>query len=723
MKLRLLSSLAASLLLASCGGGGQVTDGSKTSALSVCNPPSGPSGTKVTCAAKGIEKDSTLFFGKGNPVEYTLNAEEESVAFTAAGLAGKRLVFWQSESGVRPIGEFELTAAPTGGGDEVPAEPTVPAGDEGEVIAPSGTGGVGATGGEEAPPSDSDGDGVADAMDACPGTPSGTTVDSSGCPPPPPEPTDAEITKFTVTKVSDTGARLMTFKVEFGFARANEAYVWGNILNRTPADAALAPSDQCRIQGDRALRTGPLGEKLNPGTEPYLKLPVEGVLCDNANAGAADDCKSSSSSALLDAVPKDGSRFRDPLLKQDLYGLQYQIQKDLILDYAQPNKAIAVAPGIVFELAEKNPSCRLDLKKDGTLVTAGEFYTRSHAQHGNLCLAVRGEGDGWKVQCVTGDNLKATDVAVTKSSVSVNSGKMAVTLKVDYSPGTSAQVTGCTQNTAASTVQNNGLGHYEGECAIDALTKTIDATVFGVGEHNKKKKTYTIELGSPIVTLKPVGTVPLESETGNFKLEYKAVRGFTIKEGDSVLQSGEASWFKKTYFEGFSSGNGYKDASAPSEFFGERPVTQDADHNEWWFGVKDFDGHEEFKKYTSPGFPKTFSLSQQSGGGGMHIAGTETFPPAGICSSGIPIRIYHFFDWEGKNVKSISIEGGPAIDTAHSSKMPADKTGPQSGYLKIYKDVAHSGSWSESLNFTLVVNYQGSGQWKLPRNITGWSCN
>ncbi len=700
-------------LFASCGGGdGDLTDGSKTSALNDCSPSSGPVGTKVVCAAKGIEADSTLFFGKSNPVEYTV--EEESVLFTVtAGLPGERQIFWQSESGVHPIGTFNVTAA--AGDAEVPADTTAPAGEEtGDVINPVEPGGAtpGSVTGGEAPFADTDADGVADASDACPGTVSGTAVDGTGCPPPPPSPTGAEIVKFNVAKSTASGAALMTFHVDFEFVRAKEAYVWGNILNRTPSDGSLAAAEQCKIQGDRSLRTNEIGVKLNPGTDPYTKLPVEGVLCDNTN------CRSSSSSARLDLSPKDGSRFNDVLLKKDLYAYQnIEVLKQVELD----NKTIAVAPGLFFELAEKNPSCRLDLKKDGNLVMTGDFFARSRAENGKLCLVLLGEDDAWKVQCVTGDALKAPKVAITASSVSVIASKMALKLMVDYSPGTSAQVTGCTKK--ADTVPNTGKGHYEGECPINALTKTIDLTVNGVGENNKDKRTYTIELGSPTVTLVPFGTVPLESETGTFKVQYKAVRDAVIKEDGAVLQTiPNVSWFKKTYFEGFTSGNGYQDVTAPSEFVGEKTVTQDTDHNEWWFGIKDFDGQEEFKKYKSPGFPKTFSLKQQSGGGGMHIAGTETFPPAGVCSSGIPIRIYHFFDWEGQNIQGISIEGGASIDTAHS-KMAVDKPGFQSGYLKIYKDVVHSGNWDESLNFSVVVDYQGSGSAKHPRNITGYSCN
>src|SRR6185295_14102869 len=41
------------------------------------------------------------------------------------------------------------------------------------------------------PPADGDGDGVPDTADACPGTPAGTPVDSTGCPLPPPPPPGA----------------------------------------------------------------------------------------------------------------------------------------------------------------------------------------------------------------------------------------------------------------------------------------------------------------------------------------------------------------------------------------------------------------------------------------------------------------------------------------------------------------------------------------------------
>ena len=47
---------------------------------------------------------------------------------------------------------------------------------------------IGWTWGIGAKPKDSDGDGVWDGIDQCPGTPSGVQVDAKGCPPPPPPP-------------------------------------------------------------------------------------------------------------------------------------------------------------------------------------------------------------------------------------------------------------------------------------------------------------------------------------------------------------------------------------------------------------------------------------------------------------------------------------------------------------------------------------------------------
>lgn len=685
----------------------------------------------MACEAKDITEDCTIFFG-GKPIEFVYHAENETVEFTVPpGLPGDKTIHAQcGDSGVKLI-EKNFNVPSAGGGDSAAGDAVPPeggAGDTGtaggeEIIpegTPSGTGG--ATTGGEAPPPDSDGDGVADTVDACPGTVSGTAVDGTGCPPPPPTPTGAEILKFVVEKSADSGAQLMTFHVAFEFVRAKEAYVWGNVLNRTPSDGDLAAAEQCKIQGDRSLRTNEIGKKLNPGTDPYTKLPVEGVLCDNTNASTADDCKSSSSSARLDLSPMDGSRFEDPLLKKDLYALQYQLPKGGYLEQVSPDKMIAVTPGLI-EFIEKNPSCRLDLKKDGNLVTAGEFFTRSHAQYGNLCLVLRGEDDGWKVQCLTGDKLKAANVAITSSSVHVPSDKMAVTLKLDYSPGTSAQATGCTKK--ADAVQSTGQGHYEGECVINTLTKKIDVTVYGVGEHNKQKKAYAIELGSPTVTLKPMGAVPLENETGDFKLQYKAVRDFTIKDGDTVLQSGEASWFSQTYFEGFPSGNGWKAVSSPSEFGGEVAVTQDVSHSHWSFAIKDFDGSIKGASYDSPGFPKEFTTKQTSGGGGMVITGTETFPPPGVCSGGIPIRVYHYFNWEGQNIKSIAIEGDAGIEKIEGLE---DKVGFDAGSLRVYKDVVHKGSWSIDASnpwkFTIVATHRdGTTTTKRSWSMTGWSCN
>ncbi|HEX5037131.1 MAG TPA: hypothetical protein VFX30_08225, partial [bacterium] len=143
---------------------------------------------------------------------------------------------------------YEGDVVPSGEAQEVtPTDVTASAGDE--TITPSGT-------------------------PSSPDDPS-SQIPSNDVPPAPEAPSSASIVSFQVTKVAS--ARLGTVKIEWSFANAKAAYLWGD-FNREADDA------DCKLKDGRHLVTGPDGNKLNEGSALYNQnLPfLEGVPCNNA---------------------------------------------------------------------------------------------------------------------------------------------------------------------------------------------------------------------------------------------------------------------------------------------------------------------------------------------------------------------------------------------------------------------------------------------------------
>jgi hypothetical protein len=651
--------------------------------LGACAPSEGAAGSKVVCEAGSIEEDCTVFFGNA-PVEFALN-EDGTLSFTVpATLPGEKSVHSQcGDSGVTPLGKFSVTGGGSGDGSVVPPAIGAPSAD-GEVIQPSG-GTADEEGAVEAPA-------------------------PSEAPEAPAAPTSASIASFEVTKAAS--ARLNTVKISWNFSNAKSAYVWGD-FNREASDS------HCGLVGGRHLVTDQDGNKLNEGSALYAQnLPfLEGTLCDNANADSADDCKGQTSTAARESrSPLYASRFDHGSAMGDLYFYdQIKIENLEKFKLAQEGSALTqLSPGIGLLIEEENPNCRIELvREDASLIASGDVYTRSLVRYGRFCLAVQGEDDQWTVQC---KNAEAPEAGITNRSIQAVSGQAAVKLTIDYANGVGIDVTGCSQT--AHTLGSNGLGHYEGQCAVDSVTKAVKAVVRGIGKTNVDKKSFAVELGTPFVSLKPEGSPPLKNEERDFDLEHKAIRALVVKEEGSVVLETDVSWFQQVYFEGFASGNGWQSVS-PSGVTGTKTVHQDVSHNLWRFGVRDFDGSEKTVKFESAGFPKTFSLSLQSGGGGMTFLGGEYCNDAAV-------HIYHWFQWSGENVQSLSVKGqdGQTVWAGSQSDLPNDQHGPDFGSLVVYRDLGFKDdTWSAGMKFTVDVVFKDGSKHSYLKSTNGWSCN
>lgn len=90
---------------------------------------------------------------------------------------------------------------------------------------------------------DTDGDGVADAFDQCPGTPAGTVVDDTGCPPPVPEPnpnaeSDYNMTATETGDIGRAGGATWSFR-DIDFQAAGKTLL-ASVFNDDP-DPQFAP--------------------------------------------------------------------------------------------------------------------------------------------------------------------------------------------------------------------------------------------------------------------------------------------------------------------------------------------------------------------------------------------------------------------------------------------------------------------------------------------------
>lgn len=598
--------------LAGCGG----SEGSPgESALGACTPSEGAAGTQVVCEAGDIADGCTLFFGN-TPVEYTLNGDGTVSFIVPPALPGERSIHYQcGDQGVTPLDKFLVPAKTADAADPV-APSDLPS--DGEVIVPS----------ENTGP-----------VPAAPETPEAPAET-----PPPPEPAGATISSFDVSKVEGAD-KYSTYLITWGFTGAKDAYLWGD-FNREASDAGKPASDQCGRIGTRFLFTQPSGVDINydesqsedqqnaiyKANAPFLK----GELCDNGNDDKADDCLTSSTSALRrDAEPRmlTGTRFNDPLVRKGVFGLknfEVALQPSKIGPVQEMNPGFATDPGVYgFFVQEENPHCRVSLKKaDGSLFTShpansygNGLTTRILAQYGRVCLAVQGEDDQWVVKCVS-KNAPSVSLATTGESVKVNQGKPVVDVDFDYDYAVApATVTGCTK-TGGAGPNAAGHGDYKGECKINKDNLTITISVQGVGAKNVDTRTYTVELGKPVATLKK-GTEPAPDDDGEVYLDYTVTRAYTVKEGNQVVKSDSCPWANGVEFYGLYLVDGsqvlhpaFRKIQTAADAHGEMRGYKSAGKKStfWSFNALSFDGlHNGLSNVVHSEFPLEFTVNHFSG--------------------------------------------------------------------------------------------------------------
>lgn len=677
----LLTLGVCAVLFSACGGGDTMTDVSKSAALNACDPVSGPAGTLVVCSDASITEDMTLFFG-GKPVDFTLGEDGSASFVVPPALPGEKSIDGQAGSDDKiTFGTFEVEGAAS---DEVnPSDSGTPAGattgDSGaEVIEPSGTTGGSTTG-----------DGTTTGGEGSTG--SGTGGETTGGTPPV-EAAPATIDTFKVEKVTGT-ALFSTYKVTYAFS-GKAAYFSGNLFNRKPGDGDLSASQRCKVQdGNRYLVTNADGNNLNAGSANFAKYEhlSEGKLCDNTNAATEDDCKTSSSSSNTAQVTSIGD-----------------------WKYAEVDSAVSQVDFSNFKLIqlEKNPSCRVDLVKDGVLQTSGEFATRSLAEYGQICLAVQGENGAWIVQCKT---MEAPKPSVNAPSVTVSASKPAFTLKFGFSNGTGVSVVGCA--TKSNVALANGTGSYEGECAINAEDKQVNVTLQGIGEKNQTKRKYDVALGTPSVSFKLYGVEPLDSAAADFKFAFEATRTYAISDDDGAVANGSAPWLKDYVFSGFSSGDGTFPVTSPSDVKGVKSAHRDFSHTSWTFKVHDFAGNV-YSSTWSKTYPKDFSLLVSGGvSGGMDAYSLQH------CNDTPNLRIHMDLPWSGHGIASIT-SSDCSVESGSSDLADMGQYGGQAGHIYVYKDFgAQDSTWDKSLSCDFKIKYYDGSESTRSFTMTGVSCH
>jgi hypothetical protein len=465
-----LTLLVCVALLSACGGGGgKISSEGKNAALSLCDPPSGPAGTKVVCQANGMTVDDTLLFD-GHPIEGAVNEADGAVAFVVptASLPGGKKVAFGGGSEIHSITTFEVTGAEgPSEGAIAPSAVGTPSGTDEVITAPStggtGTGGTttgGTTGGSTGGLADADGDGIPDVSDSCPGTPSGATVDSKGCPPPPPP--AAFSVKIKATKMFDTHLGLV--KVE------------GTVSGGTGdiADYYVYSGGFYRVESDK--------------TDP------------NPCGKITSDIGYSSNGSRNLLVHSDGNDLYDGTTNYDQWSNYLSSAKPCKDDGSNCNGYTAA-----LAVIDHPPVCRMDLKdKGGAFLKKDQTFT--------LYTRVLDAGQAFHVYAKTSNGEEASDASdvITGDPVDVStSASIAgdkVTLTANY---TGVLLRPSPSPLAASptgpNLTNKGAGIYSGTYPFVNGT-LVSFLLRGIGETNVVTKTYKVDISnSATVTLKDFG--------------------------------------------------------------------------------------------------------------------------------------------------------------------------------------------------------------------------
>lgn len=689
-----------------------------TAGAALCDPAEAPAGHKITCQVDENFNDAcTVFFGN-SPLEagekadagtYVFNEETETIELVVPSVISKtqdisyccgdcdeaRVLIAKgfvigsedAEDATKPAGE-------TNGGPSV-------SGDE-EVLPDGGTTAGSEGSGDSA--ADDDGDGVANVIDACPGTASGSSVNGVGCSasqiPPPPAPPPATINGFTVTKVAEAGAKLSTYRVSFDYANAKAAHLWGNIFNRDASDGALPENQRCGKVAGRYLLTKPDGNNWI-GNEPNFTNPSKnigafstGVLCDGQDPNTAAGCKyKAPGSARLApfSAEEKGLYFYDLEKFEDI-----KMQK--ISDYQMRNP-------LYFELMveqEDNPSCRIDLVKGGTLVTSDALYTRSLVTDGKACLAVQGLDDAWKIRCVEVDAVGPT----VTIDVGVGSAP-GVTLTIDYSgavasptvtwkaPGGSAA--NCTKNAAASNgPDSRGIGRYVGFCSLangENLKTDFTVTVQGIGAPNAETKKLRFEMSDQTLEFNfadPWTHNAVCSQSGDtilnkpcqIEMHWKLKGGgYAVKDlGDNqTMDTGKVHWTKHIKFYNTGESSPFNTVTPPAgvgedEVRGTVTVARDYAHTSWKAVAEDIAGNTIGNVTRTKTYPASFETVSGTWGGTCYGRTTCTYvwPCASDCSDAGDIctwNVEHHYDstdytlsFRGQHLQRIDVDCPDGLD-------------------------------------------------------------
>lgn len=575
---RLLSVVAVMSVVSSVGCGGSSRT-AKTGGLATCTPSEATVGSPVTCKTDALEEDSTLFIGN-QPVDYTYDADQGTVSFLVpAMLAGPKKITSQSgDSGVRVIdASFQVIAKPS-------ATPTAPASEapvaanDGDVILPSG----------EATPPPSDVPSVENPSNPAPETPAE-----------PAAPAGPAIQTFNVDKAA--GAALSTYHVTWSVTGAKAAYLWGNAFNRTDDDKNAPEDARCGLTADgRYLAVNSDGNKLIAGSPNFdkYKAYTQGVLCKNTDDLTTNNCEGSPEPAVAPA-PADEQPQSDSDVS--LQGIN--------LDKSAVSSAIIKAVDL---LSDQNPSCRIDLT-----AFSGEFFTRSLAKNGKICLAIQGSDDVWSVQCRGVDAPKA-GLAEGDSNVIISTERPVVILDFNYFNAVSAPKSEDCVEISPSLPSTAGAGHYRAECKIKKDSMKVSVKVQGIGKGNVEKRSYRIDFAKPEATMKLYGAPLLSNKEGEMKLQYTASRTYAVTDlrTDTVISAEGVTcpWVNGISLYGQYVIDGVKKlhpdfikVEKAADAQAVVTVYRDAYNYFWSFGAYDFDGFPKLSNVVGPADTSEFS--------------------------------------------------------------------------------------------------------------------
>lgn len=625
-------------------------------------------GADVVCdVAENSLEDCTVLVGSeknSRPVDFeidgaTIRFDQNDITILNAGQ-----VFAQCGDGEKSlIGRLPVDTDDTG--DVITPEQETPSmedhGDDGEIITPSGPGDS----------HESDPTRPVTVLD--PGTI--TTIPSGNAP------TEASIEMFTVEKI-DVPNNFMTYKISYQFSGAKQAYLYGNIFNRTPLEKATPACG--KSEDGRFLVTNSDGNNLiegSPNFETYAHL-AEGKRCNANNSDTGDDCVMTD-----DAYPQG--------ISQDEH----------------------------FS-SQTNPRCRLDLVKSENLVTSGSLFTRSYARFGQVCIAVQDSGDQWSVQCRRLDAPKP-DFTIEKLEISKEHPVVEIEISFSHaalSPKLSTNKGLCVVK-AATFMEKTGAGKKSWQCPITKGNPDLTLKVAGIGEGslNTVWKHYLVRLGKIDLTFEfhddsATHGVEVDSSSclggaaacpGSVKLDWAVTRKYSIVEGGDLNkniateENPTTFWAKEVQF--FAGDDHFKTTTIADSNQGHGTITVDHDFDATTWKAKAY-------YFTSPNpivasldwdFPTDFSWNISDGGipGGMDDYSHQH------CNNTPNLQIWMELPWKGHGIADITSDDC-VIETDKSNLKELHQYGLQTGFLHAHKDLGpRNSAWKERLTCSFEIAF------------------